>query len=47
MSHQACQNCGYYKGREVIKIKTKATPRQQKEEAKKQAKEEAKQAKKD
>ena len=22
-SHQACPNCGYYKGKEVIKIKTK------------------------
>lgn len=41
--HTVCQNCGYYKGRNVLKLEEKMT-KKQKKEAKKKEEKEAKEA---
>jgi large subunit ribosomal protein L32 len=47
LSHTACKNCGYYKGREVIDVLSKLTKKEQKTKEKeiKQAEKESKQDK--
>jgi len=45
LPHRACQNCGYYRGRQVIDIESKELKRIEKEKAKRE-KEEKKEEKK-
>lgn len=43
--HRVCQNCGYYRGRDVLNLDAKLTKKEKKEKKKAQAKAEEERAK--
>lgn len=45
LPHTACQNCGYYKGQEVIDVLKKLTKRERKQKEKEMAQKEAEEKK--
>lgn len=45
LSHRICQNCGYYKGREIINVLAKLERKKRKEKEKEVARAEGKEAK--